>query len=574
MLLSLHVQNVAVISDLTIDFGSGLNVITGETGAGKSIVIDSLNFVLGERADRSLIRHGENMAVVQASFHCSDNLAVMELLDEYGVSCDADGIIIIRRSMTQTGRSDCKINGWAVTVGQLRRLVVLLIDVHSQHQTQSLLDEQTHINILDSYSKKIIEILDKYEKSFFKYKNLLKTLSEYPDRSNLAREIDMLSYQINDIESARLEQGEEELLVVERNKLQNNERLLEAANIIVSLIDGRDGMGLDSALTLMLKQVSFMTKFDPSISDLTDRLESVQIEINDLKDVFLEYIETNTDGIEKLEQIEQRIDVIRKIKRKYGTDIEEVLRKLDEYKIRLDFLSDAESNLSELNKCISKVIYELLSIAKMLSDERDKTGRLLSREIVKQLIDLGMKHAEFNVDVDFFGEVVEKLTHKGGDNVRFAISLNPGEPLKPLSRVASGGEMSRVMLAIKNITADLENIDTLIFDEIDTGISGNVAKTVAQKLHNIASKRQVIVVTHLAQIAAMADSNFLITKSVYESETVSEIHHLTDEETIYELMRILGSESKSETGYGHAKELKLNANLYKESQKQLLYNKK
>ncbi len=565
MLLSLHVQNIAVIRDLTINFNSGLNVISGETGAGKSIVIDSLNFVLGERADRSLIRHGENMAVVQASFYCASNVAALELLDEYGIEFDVgDGRIFIRRSMTQNGRSECKINGWAVTLGQLRRLVSLLIDVHSQHQTQSLMDEQTHISILDSYSKRIITVLEDYEKHFIEYKNLLKIMSEYPDESSLDREIDMLNYQITDIESARLECGEEELLIAERNRLQNNERLLESARTIVSLIDGGDSMGIDTALSLILKQVSFMEKFDSSIHDSRDRFESVQIDINDLKDLFLEYLETNADGMERLTYVEQRIDTIRKIKRKYGNDITEILYKLEEYKKRLDFLSDAESSLFKIRDSIDKTSNKLLKIAKNLNEERVKTGQLLSTEIKKQLVELGMKHAEFDVEVDFCGDVLDGLSYNGGDAVKFVISLNPGEPLKPLSKVASGGEMSRVMLAIKNITADLEDIDTLIFDEIDTGISGNAAKTVAKKLYNIASTRQVIVVTHLAQIAAMADCNFLITKSTYESETISEIHQLNSEETIYELMRILGSEAKSEVGYEHAKELKHNADLYKQ----------
>lgn len=565
MLLSLHVQNIAVIRDLTINFNSGLNVISGETGAGKSIVIDSLNFVLGERADRSLIRHGEKMAVVQASFYCASNVAALELLDEYGIEFDVgDGRIFIRRSMTQNGRSECKINGWAVTLGQLRRLVCLLIDVHSQHQTQSLMDEQTHISILDSYSKRIITVLEDYEKHFIEYKNLLKIMSEYPDESSLDREIDMLNYQITDIETARLECGEEELLIAERNRLQNNERLLESARTIVSLIDGGESMGIDTALSLILKQVSFMEKFDLSIHDSRDRFESVQIDINDLKYLFLEYLETNADGMERLTYVEQRIDTIRKIKRKYGNDITEILYKLEEYKKRLDFLSNAESSLFKIRDSIDKTSNILLKTAKNLNEERVKTGQLLSTEIKKQLVELGMKHAEFDVEVDFCGDVLNGLSYNGGDAVKFVISLNPGEPLKPLSKVASGGEMSRVMLAIKNITADLEDIETLIFDEIDTGISGNAAKTVAKKLYNIASTRQVIVVTHLAQIAAMADCNFLITKSTYESETVSEIHQLNSEETIYELMRILGSEAKSEVGYEHAKELKHNADLYKQ----------
>ena len=257
------------------------------------------------------------MAVVQASFYCASNVAALELLDEYGIEFDVgDGRIFIRRSMTQNGRSECKINGWAVTLGQLRRLVSLLIDVHSQHQTQSLMDEQTHISILDSYSKRIVAVLEDYEKHFIEYKNLVKIMSEYPDESSLDREIDMLNYQITDIETAQLECGEEELLVAERNRLQNNERLLESAKTIVSLIDGGDSMGIDTALSLILKQVSFMEKFDSSIHDSRDRFESVQIDINDLKDLFLEYLEMNADGMERLTYVEQRIDTIRKVKRK------------------------------------------------------------------------------------------------------------------------------------------------------------------------------------------------------------------------------------------------------------------
>lgn len=566
MLISLHVQNIAVIRDLSINFGSGLNVITGETGAGKSIVIDSLNFVLGDRADKSLIRYGQDLAVVQACFECTGNDRLIDILNQNGIEID-DGLLIIRRTMNQAGRSDCKVNGWSVTLSQLKKIVSLLVDIHSQHQTQSLLNEQTHINILDSFSDKTLNTKKLFVEQFSHYKSLIKELENYPPVNELNKEIDMISYQIEDINSAQLKNGEEEQLVQERNKLQNNERIIESTNNIISLFKGGEILGIEQALSVIMKELKYIEKFDESIAIIKNRVESVLIEVEDLKDFFNDYLYNNANSFDNLESIERRIDEIRKIKRKYGNDISKILEYKESLVERLNFLINAEEKLEILNKKLDVAKSSLLNNVKILNEQRLVTGRNLSKEIESQLIDLGMKYAKFFTEICFIGNDVENINNNGGDNVRFQISLNAGEPLKPLAKVASGGEMSRIMLAIKNITAELENINTLIFDEIDTGISGLAAKIVAQKLSNISVKHQVIVVTHLAQIAAMADNNYLITKNTYESETISEIQKLNYNETIFELMRMLGSESKSEIGFENAKELKNLANTYKLSNK-------
>ncbi len=567
MLSSLIVKNVAVIRDITINFGNGLNVITGETGAGKSIIIDSLNFVLGERADKSLIRYGEDTALVQALFIIENDInSISKLFEEQGIDFD-NGNIIIRRLLTSSGRSDCRINGNLVTINCLKAIVSKLVDVHSQHQTQSLLNEQNHILILDNFNKHTTDLKNSFIMIFEQYKDILAKISSYPKDSDISIETDILNYQIAEIEEANITTDEEELLIKQRNILQNMERIKNSISSAILLLEGNDFMGIEPSILNIIKEINFIIKYDDSYSDIVERLSNLLIEVRDIKDTLSDRIANNLYDLDQLPQIETRIDLIRKIKKKYGKTDQEICLFLEKSKNRLEFLLSSEDNLKELK--LQEVAYasKVIDFATKLHDSRVRFGKEMSKAIVQQLVDLGMKQSSFEIDINKYDEnnpiQINNLNKNGADSVKFLISLNAGEPLKELSKVASGGEMSRIMLALKNITADLENIETQVFDEIDTGISGNAAKTVAKKLYNISKGRQTIVVTHLAQIAAMADSNFLITKNIYDAETITEISKLEEEGVLNELMRISGSDSSSNAGYESAKELRSWANINK-----------
>lgn len=568
MLLSLDVKNIAVIKEISFIFENGLNVITGETGAGKSIVIDSLNFVLGDRADKTLIRHEQEVAVVQACFFIKPEFTnLIRTFNEYGIDYD-NGNIVIKRNMNINGRSESRINGSLVTLTILKDIVSQLVDVHSQHETQSLLNEQKHLSILDSFSEEIICSKELFAQNFHRYQTLLKEITSFPKIVDLNYQLDLLKYQIEEISNANLKKNEEEDLIQERTALQNREKILSSLSTALSFLDGREIGGVEPSLVYSIKEINYLSRFDDKYLVFKDRLDSVLIEIKDITSTLEDMLKQSVYDNERLEIVEKRIDFIRKLKRKYGNNESQIQQYFIESEERYSKLSLAEETINTLNNQIEKLKHTLMIDASKLHQLRIKTGLDFSQKIEDQLRDLGMKNAKFCVEVSFLSDLPFNpsisLNKDGGDQIKFLISINTGEPLKNLSKVASGGEMSRIMLAIKNITADLENIDTLIFDEIDSGISGNAAKIVARKLLNISRGRQVVVVTHLSQIAAMGDANFLITKTMYDSETITEISALNEKGVLSEIMRIGGSDSSSSAGYQTAKELRTWANSYKD----------
>lgn len=567
MLASLHVKNIAVIKDISINFGNGLNIMTGETGAGKSIIIDSINFVLGDRADKNIIRSGEENAEVEAVFILNSFETILsEILNNNGIDWN-DGILIIRRTLNINGRGEIRVNGFSVTLSFLKSIVSYLLDVHSQHETQSLLNENNHLKILDAYAAETNSLNVVFLKKLKEFKSLQQLIESFPQPLDIEHQMDLLNFQINEIEESNFHDFEEESLIKERNVIQNSEKILSSLVNAISLLEGNDIIGIETIILNLLKEISFLNRFDYSYGSILDRLESILIEIRDIKNSLDDSLKNIDYDDNKLQSIEKRIEQIRMVKRKYGSDEESIKSFLLKSIERRNYLSNAEQNISEISSSMSSLKKELTEIGLKLHELRVSSSKSFVDNIVKQLNDLGMKNASFSVSVELLDDFINsnflELSLNGPDKIKFLISLNKGEPLKDLKRVASGGEMSRIMLAIKNITANLEGIDTLIFDEIDSGISGNAAKTVSQKLFNISIGRQVIVVTHLSQIAAMADLNYLIHKHVSGDETLTYVSQLDEEGVINELMRISGSNNSSKAGYLSSKELRDWATDYK-----------
>jgi DNA repair protein RecN (Recombination protein N) len=562
MILSLKIKNIALISDLSLEFTEGLNILSGETGAGKSIIIDSLNFVLGDRADRGLIRHGETCASVTVTFSAQAHLS--QILKDNGI--DDDEIYVVTRTMQEGGRGECRINGSLINLSLLKKIVTQLVDIHSQHEHQSLLQEANHILILDNYCKEINKRKEVFKNSVFNYKTAINELKSFADADVRARQIDILGYQIAEIEKANLTQGEEEKLTAERHKLLNFQKYSDNLSSALSFMKGDGGLGGLSSLNAAKKDIALAARYDETLNDLNDRLDSVSIELSDIVDTVYSVLKDSKSDSFTLEKTEKRLDEIRKIKKKFGGDIQSAENFLATARAELDRLMQAESRIEELNADIENYAKKVVFEAKTLNKLRFDAAEAFAKAIVKHLIELGMESATFKAEVDFpktDAEILEKANDQGADTVRFLISPNKGEPLKPLAKIASGGEMSRFMLGLKNITAELENINTLIFDEIDTGISGRIAKVVACKLFNIAKSRQVLAVTHLPQLACMADTHYLISKTELHGKTLTNVTRLNNEQSLNEIMRLAGSATNSAAGLQNAKELKNWANEYK-----------
>lgn len=562
MLLSLHIKNIALIAELNLEFGRGLNILSGETGAGKSIIIDSLNFVLGDRADKSLIRHGQTSASVQAVFVAADNPDLSAALDENGI--EKDDTVIVRRTMTENGRSECRVNGTIINLSSLKRIMSLLTDIHSQHENQALLNEASHIDILDKYSKTAQLIKEEYRKNYFAYKKTAQELASIPPQGERERKIDILLFQLAEIENVGVKEGEEEGLIKERAKFYNSQKLINGLGGALTLLEGDSGFGAVPSVHSAIKELVGLSQYDDAYGALADRLESVKIELSDIIDTLKSELDSATFDPASMQAVEKRIEEIRKIKRRFGNDLKEIEDFRVKAQAELDALRSAADKEERLAAELQAAKSCALKLAKELHNLRLTESGTFSRSIIDNLAELGMSGSTFEVSVEYtIGEDAERLNENGGDTVRFLISPNKGEPLKPLAKIASGGEMSRFMLGLKNITAELENIDTLVFDEIDTGISGHIAKVVACKLYNIARTRQVLAVTHLPQLASMADTHYLISKHTLADKTETFVEALDTDTSLKEIMRLAGSLDKSQSGLENAKELKDWAESYK-----------
>lgn len=562
MISYINIKNIALIQELSLELQPGLNILSGETGAGKSIIIDSINFVLGDRADRSLIRYGESTARVEVVFTDIANFdGVKALLQDAGIECD-DETVIVNRYMTQD-KSECRINGRIVNLFTLRNLVALLVDIHSQNEHQSLLKIPNHITLLDAYNSKIGNILEEYRTILADYKQVLSKIDNFLSTEERVRRLDLLQYQIEEIERVAWKENEEETLNNERSRYYNAQKIATALNAALENLEGSVGFGGIASIRRAYSELNSILKYDESVSPFIERLDASLIELDDISASLNEKIFGNDLENIDIESVEKRINDINNLKRKYGKTVEEVNTYYSKTKEENDVLLYAEENVAKLNTKKTELETKLIALVEKLHNERCFSAVKFEKEIQNNLIELGMKNSVFQVKIEQNEDILASLNLSGADYVEFMLSPNLGEPLKPLAKIASGGEMSRFMLALKNVLAELDNIDTLIFDEIDTGISGVIAKVVACKLFDIAKTRQVIAITHLPQLASMADINFLIEKEVISDKTLTFVKKLDSEDTFKEIMRLSGFTADSKVGLDGAKEMKKWADNYK-----------
>ena len=562
MLEHLHIKNVALITESEIDFQNGLNIISGETGAGKSMVIDSLNFALGERTSSNFLRKGEKMALVEAVFSVKDK-SIFKRLEENGISIEEDGAILLTRTMNQSGKTICRINGNIVTVGMMKECAEGLLDIHGQHNHQSLLNTAKHIQILDRFcGKELEQAKQDFEVTYKTYKELQKNLEKLlGDEQQRARKIDLLQFQVEEIAQAKLRAAEEEELLETKKRLINAEKIKNLTeNSLCLLYHGTEiqSSSIDQ-LSKALQDIADLTKYDEKVTPIYEALSSVYAQLDDAVRDLKHYSDTILEEPEELENIEERIQLIYHLKKKYGNSVKEILQFYQDATEELDFLSNSEEMVQQLNQKKKKIEQELFQKAENLSNIRKKKAQEIQKEIERQLWDLEMKYGRFMISI----EDKKEMTHNGKDKVEFLISANAGEELKPLTKIASGGEMSRVMLALKTVLAKADNIEVFIFDEIDTGVSGRTAQKVAEKMAFIAKTHQIICITHLHQIAAMADHHLLIEKNSEEQKTITTVTALDKEKSVSEIARLIGGVKITETTWIAAKELKEQANALK-----------
>ena len=563
MLQSLYLENIALIEKLGIELFPGFNVLTGETGAGKSIIIDAVNFVLGERTSRDLIRNGAARAKVEAVFSLNEGDAAFAALDALGIEYDGNELIL-SRELSAAGRNACRVNGTLVPVASLKSVSDTLVDIHGQHEHQALLDAENHISYLDAYCHaESLPIIEKIDVIVSRRSELmLKRNSGFASEREREREMDMLRYQIEEIASANLEAGEEERLNAEKTVLLNAERIRTALETAHMALSGAEEGSALSAIDTARRSMRDIAALNKDYEALGDKIEELYYAAEDISFVLRDTSENVESDMQRLEEIEQRLKLISDLKRKYGRTVEDVIDFGKDAGTKLNELENAEALAAELDAKLDKLKAEYNVAADELSKVRRAAGDRLKRDVLNELKDLGMAKAMFDVALS---DASGGEPRKGGrETAEFMLSANPGEPLKPLEKVASGGELSRIMLCFKSIFADNDRVPTLIFDEIDTGISGRTAAVVGEKMLGIAKKHQVICVTHLAQIAALAEAHLMVRKYDDGKNTFVETRQLNEEEKVQRIAQMMDGESDSPSALTHARELIARADKIKE----------
>ncbi len=547
MINELLIKNIAVIEQLNVSFKSGMSVLTGETGAGKSIIIDSINMILGNKADKTLVRYGEKKAVVQAVVSVNDD--ALSILHSNGIDCE-DNELIITREISAEGKSSCRLNGFAVPLSFLKEISSMLVNIHGQHDNQALLAPNKHIIFLDAFAENEDMIIE-YKNIYGKLKEKEKQLDSLSfDEDERLRTIDLLKYQTDEIFSADLKMGEEEELKEEKEKILNAENINQSVTEAYECLYAGENTNAYDALSRAVSALSRIQGIDNEIdkiyNSLNDAMYSIEDNAHEIKE-FAEGIEYNE---ETLNEIEERLDIYRKLKRKYGNSVSEILSFAEDANIKLQNIQNADENIIKLKKEVEELVSELNVISKKLTQSRIKAGELLEKRVESALSELNMQKAKFKVNIT---EKTKRGTD-GVDDVEFLIATNAGEPLKPLVKIASGGELSRVMLAIKSILAECDDVGTLIFDEIDTGVSGSAAQKISDKLAYISKTKQVICISHLPQIAAAADNHYFIEKYESEDKAYTSVRLLDTDDRITELARITGGDI-TQISKQHAREL-------------------
>ena len=551
MLVHLHVKNLALIEDIEVEFGPGLNILTGETGAGKSILLGSMQLILGSRIAKDMIREGASYALVELLFQV-ENPRAEEALGKLGIELEEGQVLLTRKILD--GRSINKINGETCTVGQMKAVASCLLDIHGQHEHQSLLYQDKQLEILDAYGKdEIYPVKEKVNRAYRTYRDSLKKLKSLDmDEEQRNRERAFLEFEIKEIESANLNPGEDEELEKLYRKLDNGKKILETLQEVRDLTGNDSVQGAGEAVGNAVKELMRVTEYDSQLESMSSALQEIDGLLNDFNRELSSYVdELNFDG-ETFYETERRLDLINNLKAKYGQSIEAIHTYCGNQKQKLEDLDRYEENFRRAKAEVEKSRAQLEIVSDKLSVIRKKYSQMLTDKIIEGLKDLNFLDVQFHIDF----QRKKEYTDNGFDDIEYEISTNPGESVKPLGRIVSGGELSRIMLAIKAILADRDQIETLIFDEIDTGISGRTAQKVSEKMAVIGRHHQVICITHLAQIAAQADQHYLIEKTVDGGVTRTEIRKLSEEESIDELARILGGAEITETVRMSAREMK------------------
>lgn len=559
MLQELVIKDFAIIEQTEIDFQSKMTVLTGETGAGKSIIIDALGLLAGGRGSVDFIRKGTNKACLQAQFVLPKDALTFNVLDDLGIDYE-DETLILQRDLYRTGRNVCRINGVLVNLAALRKVGELLIDIHGQNEHQSLMHPETHLSLLDDYQKETQSDLAEYQNAYREYRKLKTALEKREaNEKEWAQRLDILQFQLNEIESADLKPNEENELIEEKDQLDNYQEIHEALENSFQLLTSGN-IDLIGQLGSSMDELGKVADYS---SDLKNIYEKVSDSFYNLQDVSRE-ISTQLDSMEwddiRLDQIEQRLDLIHQLKRKYGDSVTQIIEYGQKIKQELNEMQDSEESTEEQEKEVEKAYQRALKLAQKLSQTRRQSAHQLEKAIHAQLSALYMDKAVFKVN---FKEN-EKLTANGMDDVEFYIQTNPGESMGPLAKIASGGELSRIMLALKTIFSQKQGVTSIIFDEVDTGVSGRVAQAIAEKISQIAQNSQVLCISHLPQVAAIADHHYFISKKVIDGRTETSVKKLNGKGKVKEIARMLSGSEITELTLEHAEELIKMANQIKD----------
>lgn len=548
MLKTLYIENIAVIEKTSIDFSNGLNVLTGETGAGKSIIIDAINAIMGQRTSKDIIRTGETSAFVSAQFE-SINKSAKNALEELGFTLE-DDVLIVQRTLSQSGKNVCKINGRPATVSMLRELSKHLINIHGQHESYELFSPETHLGYIDSYGG-CGELIADYRAKYSEYKILKKKLNEAnSDESERLREIDLLQFQSQELFDADVQPGEEERLEAERTALMNVEKIASLLNKARMMLEGEDSDGGVESIDIAASAMQSAAAYNPEYEELSNSLTDIYYNLRDCAEGISDAIDNLESDPARLEEIEERFDLLNRLTRKYNCSADELPSLAEQMQTRLEELLNYDKNRDDLIEACEKAKAEAYEIAENLSRKRRSAAKTFAGNVRDEMRFLNMPNVELIPQFQ-----TTELTNDGIDKVELLISANPGETPRPVAKIASGGELSRMMLAIKTVLAATDDVDTLIFDEVDTGISGSAAEKVGLKLKEVSRDSQVLCVTHQAQIAALADYHYLIDKRVESGRTFTVVTELDRDARVRELARIIGGVNITQAAISHAEDM-------------------
>ena len=556
VLQELAIKNFAIIHDLTLSFEKGMTVLTGETGAGKSIIIDAVGLIAGGRGSSEFIRHGAEKCTLEGQFAVEKNPATHALLDKYQIEIEEE-TIVVQRDIHRNGRNVCRVNGHLVNISTLREIGESLIDIHGQSEHQELMHAERHLNMLDQFGdSELIQLKNAYEATYKEYKEIEKSfLNNQSSEQELAQRVDMLRFQTNEIEMAELTIGEDTTLEEEKNLLSNYQKIVASLSSAYEALQGEEYGGVDLIGNAM-SALETIEDIDSTYKRISEAISSSYFQLQEAASDILKEQDDLAYDENRLNDIEKRLEIIHQLKRKYGESIEEILAHYEDVSIELENILNRETHISQLTEKLAALKQTLLKQGKKLSQKRKETAAKLQTAIQEQLKELYMDKVQFEAHFLNSDSKETMIYETGIDHVEFYIATNLGEPLKPLARVASGGELSRVMLALKTVFSKSQGITSIIFDEVDTGVSGRVAQAIANKIYRVAINSQVLCITHLPQVAAMADNHLYISKAVVEDRTETSVSKLKDAQQINELARMLAGTEITKLTMEHAKELK------------------